>query len=287
MLKIVAGIVLGLSFLLIGASTAAAADCQFVLGFNTLRNLIGHDIVGKCLESERYNEIGDSVQQTTGGLLVWRKADNWTAFTDGYRTWLNGPNGLVMRLNTERFEWEADYAPGGGIATPTPIPTPAPLAPGTYRVGEDIQPGIYRGEGGFGVFDSCYWARLKGVSGELSDILANGNAMGQFYVELFSTDAYFEVGCNISPLVELPQPDMPYSTIEPGTHLVGRDIAPGTYRGTAGSGILDSCYWARLKGVSGELDDILANDNANGQFFVAVEATDRALTTGCALELVN
>ena len=82
---------------------AASTDCQFVLGFKTLRDLIGHDIVGQCLEDEHYNAIGDSVQQTTGGLLAWRKADNWTAFTDGYRTWINGPNGLVMRLNTERF----------------------------------------------------------------------------------------------------------------------------------------------------------------------------------------
>ena len=81
----------------------AEADCQFVLGFKTLRDLIGHDIVGQCLENEHYNAIGDSVQQTTGGLLVWRKADNWTAFTDGYRTWINGPNGLQQRLNTQRF----------------------------------------------------------------------------------------------------------------------------------------------------------------------------------------
>ena len=108
-MKILAGIVLGLSFLLIGASSASAADCQFVLGFNTLRNLIGHEIVGECLENEHYNEISDSVQQTTGGLMVWRKADNWTAFTDGYRTWINGPNGLEQRLNTERFPWEPDY----------------------------------------------------------------------------------------------------------------------------------------------------------------------------------
>ena len=93
--------------------------CQFVLGFATLRDLIGHDIVGDCLENERYAANGNSEQRTTGGLLVWRKSDNWTAFTDGYRTWINGPNGLVQRLNTERFEWEADYAPGGGIATPT------------------------------------------------------------------------------------------------------------------------------------------------------------------------
>ena len=136
MFRCLAGFVLGFLLALMGASTVAAADCQFVLGFNTLRNLIGHEIVGECLENEHYNEISDSVQQTTGGLMAWRKADNWTAFTDGYRTWVNGPNGLQQRLNTERFEWEADYAPGGGVATPTPetlspipIPTPVPAAP--------------------------------------------------------------------------------------------------------------------------------------------------------------
>ena len=36
---------------------------------------------------------GDGLQETTawhgkGGLMVWRKADNFTAFTDGYRTWI-------------------------------------------------------------------------------------------------------------------------------------------------------------------------------------------------------
>ena len=122
-------VLLGLALFLLLPTSLSAAECQFVLGFNTLRDLIGHNIVGECLENEHHNEIGDSVQQTTGGLLVWRKADNWTAFTDGYRTWINGPNGLVQRLNTERFEWEADYAPGGGVATPapTPIPSATPL----------------------------------------------------------------------------------------------------------------------------------------------------------------
>ena len=84
-----------------------------MLGFKTIRDLIGHDIVGECGGNERYNAIGDSVQNTTGGLLVWRKSDNWTAFTDGHRTWINGPNGLVQRHINERFEWEFDYAPGG------------------------------------------------------------------------------------------------------------------------------------------------------------------------------
>ena len=124
-------VLFGFALFLLMPTSVAAAECQFVLGFKTLRDLVGHDVVGECLENEHHNEIGDSVQQTTGGLLAWRKADNWTAFTDGYRTWVNGPIGLVQRLNTERFEWEADYAPGGGIATPTPttaaVSTPTPI----------------------------------------------------------------------------------------------------------------------------------------------------------------
>lgn len=119
-------------------TVAAKEHCEFKLGFATLRDLIGHDIVGECLENEHWNAIGDSNQRTTGGLMAWRKADNWTAFTDGYRTWINGPHGLVQRLNTERFEWEADYAPGGGVATPTPIPaTPTPITgPNSCKEGE-------------------------------------------------------------------------------------------------------------------------------------------------------
>ena len=94
-----------LSLLALPAATTAA-ECQFILGFATLKALIdaaeGPDKVGDCLENQRFNpENGDALQQTTGGLLVWRKADNWTAFTDGHRTWINGPHGLQARLNTE------------------------------------------------------------------------------------------------------------------------------------------------------------------------------------------
>ena len=114
--RTIRALLLGIALLLVTPSVSLAADCQFVLGFKSLRDLIGHDIVGECLENEYYNVISDSNQQTTGGLLAWRKADNWTAFTDGYRTWVNGPNGLQQRLNTERFEWEADYAAITGLA---------------------------------------------------------------------------------------------------------------------------------------------------------------------------
>ncbi len=88
-------------------SPALAAECSFVLGFKTLHDQIP-DVVGECVVDQRYNpRNGDSLQETTRGLLVWRKADNFTAFTDGYRSWVNGPFGVQERLNTQRFQWEA------------------------------------------------------------------------------------------------------------------------------------------------------------------------------------
>ncbi len=92
-----------------GASPQAQASCQFVLGFATMRNLAGPSTVGECLENERENPSnGNAEQLTSGGLLVWRATDQMMAFTDGVRTWVNGPNGLVNRLNTQRFPWEGD-----------------------------------------------------------------------------------------------------------------------------------------------------------------------------------
>lgn len=51
----------------------------------------------------------------------------------------------------------------------------------------------------------------------------------------------------------------PATTFSDGTQVVGVDIAPGTF---IGNGQADEygCYWARLRGSSGEIDDIIAND---------------------------
>lgn len=59
---------------------------------------------------------------------------------------------------------------------------------GVFLVGTDIQPGRYRNEGG----GSCYWARLSGVSGDFSEILANDNVSGQAVVDIASSDVAFE-----------------------------------------------------------------------------------------------
>lgn len=133
----VALLVLVLSWIPLAASPplASAAPCQFVLGFETLHDSIP-DVVGSCLEDQHYNPMnGDGLQQTTRGLLVWRKADNFTAFTDGYRCWVNGPFGMQERLNSQRFSWEwnPDGLPGAPNSGPGgPMPT-GPMPGGPMR----------------------------------------------------------------------------------------------------------------------------------------------------------
>lgn len=63
-------------------------------------------VVGTALEKEHPNASGDMFQRTTGGLLVWSKAANRAYFTDGFVTWVIGPNGLQSRPNDQQFDWE-------------------------------------------------------------------------------------------------------------------------------------------------------------------------------------
>lgn len=67
----------------------------FVLGFAELKQRLG-DTMGEPLECERVNpENGDTLQQTTTGLAVYRKSTGLLMFTDGWRKWALTPDGLV------------------------------------------------------------------------------------------------------------------------------------------------------------------------------------------------
>ena len=90
----------------VGKVSADHPDCQFVLGFKAV-HAMAPDTVGDCVDNEQHDpRDGITRQQTTGGVLTWHKDTNWTAFTDGYRTWVNSPRGLRERLSIERFDWE-------------------------------------------------------------------------------------------------------------------------------------------------------------------------------------
>jgi phosphohistidine phosphatase SixA len=93
----------------VAAPTPSSAACQIVLGMATMRDLVGPATVGECVEDERQNPgNGNAEQRTTNGMLVYRWLDGRLLFSNGDRTWVNGPNGLVDRPNDQRFGWEGD-----------------------------------------------------------------------------------------------------------------------------------------------------------------------------------
>jgi hypothetical protein len=164
---------------------------------------------------------------------------------------------------TEQAEEEksADEAEADGIGD------------GTHNVGDDIAAGTYRSTGD----ESCYWARLAGFSGELDDILANGNNAPEI-VSISRTDAGFETrGCGDWVPVRETAPESPATEFGDGTYQVGVHIRPGTYRADGGG----TCYWARLsnfshQGVAGIIT------NGNNPTTIEIAARDAGFTTsGC------
>lgn len=172
------------------------------------------------------------------------------------------------------------HAGGGGMPVSTatletsePTTPPAqPDPPGSFRdgslvVGSDVAPGTYRTTE---AAPGCYWARVSGFSGELGELLANGNESGPAIVTIGKSDKGFE-----SKRCGLWVPGLPAITESPtapfgdGTYVVGTDIAPGTWRADSPAG----CYWARLRGFSGQMGDLIAN--ANGKAIVTIAASDK------------
>ncbi|MDP2660956.1 MAG: glycoside hydrolase family 2 TIM barrel-domain containing protein [Dehalococcoidia bacterium] len=106
------GALVGLLLAWAPVESSASGACQISLGFAFLRDTVnqaeGADTVGTCLEDIRYGAGGNSMQLTGNGLLAWSGSTNWTGFTDGETTWVNGPYGLEKRSNNEQFLWEEE-----------------------------------------------------------------------------------------------------------------------------------------------------------------------------------
>ena len=86
-------------------------------------------------------------------------------------------------------------AEGVKPAEQTTEPAHVLIDPGTYVVGEDIEPGIYQGEH----VDWCFWERLSDFSGETSGTIVAGAVLPdeKFYVEVMETDFAFYTSCQL------------------------------------------------------------------------------------------
>ena len=86
------------------------------------------------------------------------------------------------------------------------VPANETIIDGTWLVGEDIQPGLYRAVppvDPLGV--GCLWSRFRGLSGEPDDTLAFAISQHPVYVEVLEDDyAFGSVGCGTWSKVESP-----------------------------------------------------------------------------------
>jgi hypothetical protein len=121
-------------------ATSARTNCSFTLGFKALHDLIP-EVVGDCTENEQADpSTGNLTQRTANGLLMWRKSDNWTAFTDGPSTYIARDGDIVSRpTDASRLAWEGDApAPAPPNARSTGAGSESAVGPTTVLFQDDF-----------------------------------------------------------------------------------------------------------------------------------------------------
>ncbi len=150
----------------------------------------------------------------------------------------------------------------------------ATIAPGVHDVGPSgLRAGVYVTSA-----DLCSWERR----GPVGEVLAGDTGSGQVLVEVRPTDATFSSSPGCGRWRELlrhdDDADVRLSSFGSGTFAVGAQLAPGRWRSDGG----DLCYWERLSGLTGGLDEIVASASTTGPTEVAVAAADAAFSSlGC------
>lgn len=192
---------------------------------------------------------------------------------------LSGQSGSHSTPTTGAGHSSATQAPAGPTATRAPTATPTPsfahFGDGTFQVGKDIQPGTYRTRSGS---PGCYYARLKGFGGTVDDIIANDNTDAPAVVTIAASDKGFQSQDCGTWTQDVSQITKSKTSFEDGMYIIGTDITPGTYKNTGG----DTCYYARLSGFGGTIDDIIANDNVSASTIVTIAASDKGFqSNGC------
>jgi hypothetical protein len=134
------------------------------------------------------------------------------------------------------------------------------IGDGLWRVGEDIEPGIYRtvaviepDPDGWG----CDWTTYSSADhSDANTLEAKWGATGLLVADLNGVAEFESSGCGdwerVDPSTLFDNSDAPV-TIAEGTWLVGEDVAPGTYRPTVPVVLSDSfaaCFWLTFDGAT-------------------------------------
>jgi hypothetical protein len=166
-----------------------------------------------------------------------------------------------------------DSRPSTSAAVTVSVPVSTAISrDGTYRVGSQIRPGLYRSTG---TGDGCYWERLSGFSGSFNDLTENYYGSARTYVQIVAGDVGFKTsGCGSWTTVNSSGAKATKITAN-GTYRVGIDMLPGTYYAN-GSG--NSCYWETTSGFSGDFDELEENYYGSANTIVDIPSYVKGFT---------
>lgn len=150
---------------------------------------------------------------------------------------------------------------------------------GTWLVGFEVRPGLYSASLGAG--DICFWGRYSDLTGSPADLLAAGVAENNALVMLEEDDlGVYSDGCGTWVLASALPDKMPVEWFNDGVHLVGSEIAPGTYETV--SQIDRTCVWSRLSGFRGTDIERIATISSDGASLVTILESDAGFRSwGC------
>ena len=134
---------------------------------------------------------------------------------------------------------QAEVGFGSAPSTRASLARPA-FGDGIYRVGKEIQPGIYRARA---APRPCSWRRLSSIAFLNSRWVGLYDGTTPAIVTILRSDRGFRTrGCG-NWTRNLSRVTANKTRFGQGTFIVGTDIAPGRYRNSRGAQI---CRWARL-----------------------------------------
>lgn len=184
----------------------------------------------------------------------------------------NPNTGTSTNTTPQAANTQASQAQATPTATPKPKPQFAHFGDGMFVVGKDIQPGTYRTREGS---SNCYYARLRGFGGSISDIIANENTDDPAIVTIARGDKGFESRNCGTWTKDLSRITSSKTSFGDGTYFVGTDIEPGTYKSSG----QPNCYYARLRGFGGNTDDIISNENTDTAAIVTIAPGDKGFSS--------
>lgn len=191
----------------------------------------------------------------------WIKDNNKSYYLDDNGIMLSNtttPDGYYVDVNGVWDGKDAEITLSTVTSSPSTI-----IGPGTYKVGTDIGAGEYVLFANSSI--SAYYAIKSDSTGSYGNIIANDNFKYNSIVTV-SDGQYLELSrCTLSPISEVPQLDYTKGNM----FKVGYHIPAGEYKLLAND--VNSGYYAVLKNPNSEIDDIITNDNFEGQAYVTVK----------------